>query len=1372
MPQLSTDRALPRIGTTLGTAFAVLALTGAPAHAAGTVGASLTGEGLHISAGALVDPNGRTWVADHNGGFCRMTEATDAGPGHIDHPQHPGDAGPRTCLGGLLPDAGTGPDAAGQPVLVDPTPDWVGNGDEMALIPDGASPSSEVVRARWNPHTGLFEFVDTISMLGARGRPTSLSLGPDDAVYVGFQRETTIQRIVEPAAASAHVEIVGTTSDGRAVQLVAAGRDAAGNTAVYVAETTGIRVLHPVDGTVQRTEAADFAIDPLATPGAMFYDLAADKLYVGTANGTVQADAGIDDVIEIDPATGEVDPTFATGFSMVGGIGTAPNGHLYVVDDPALLDPAEPIGTGRLFHVGLPAAHVTAGPLDDAGNTGREATTADRTPAFAVAGDGAVQCLLRGPGTDTGWVACAANGTFTVPAALADGRYVLSVRATKDGVTGKPEAFRFTVDTVAPHAPVIVRPAGSAPVSASPWFEFRSEDGAAFECAFEESDTFEPCVPGRTRHYAEAGEHLLQIVAIDRAGNRSLPSGVARFTVDPDLTPETAPGWGAGPPSHKGSTLYTGGLHISAGALVDPNGRTWLADHNGGFCRVTEPGEDGAGVIDHPQLPGDPGPRTCLGGLLPEAGTGPDAAGQPALVDPTPNKPGSGDEMALIPDGAAPSSDVVRAQWNPDNGLFEYKDVVTMIGARIRPLAVSVGPDGAAYVVFQKSGTVQRIANPAADTPQVDVVGNLVGRRAAGIAVGRNAPAGQPGSRTVVFVAEDTGLTELEPNPDDVPTAQPSRFTVDVAASSISALAYDLKRDDLYVGMAAGTVAGVDSVHRFHVGGTAAEYDWVTGYSMIGGLFVRPDGVVYVLDDPALLDPAEPIGTGRMFHVGLPAAQVAANSPAFVNTARPRFTVTGEETVQCRLRGMGLDTGYVTCAGGSWTPAQDLADGSYLLTVRSIKPANAVTGAAAIVGLVEAHRFTVDRIAPGKPSITSPAQGELVGSAPWFTFDAEPSATFECAWDGSGTFTACVAGRTRSFDNNGDHTLRIRAIDSAGNRSVPSDTLAFSARGRIERIDITSGPSGATRNASPVFRFSTKAVNVEFACRLNSHAFTACTSGKAYQGLADGTYTFEVQGMDEVGNVAIASRQFRVDTSTPVVDAPALADGVVTGRDISFGVGLSEPAALRCTLDGGGSAPCGPTVVLTGLTAGDHTIAITATDAAGNVGTLTRRFTVVIPGAPSAPAAPTLPAPAAAVPAPVATPAAPAEPTVTVVDQTTGAPLTLRLADIDQRVDLARIQQAGVTVQVIPARGTKLIRFRIFKVAGGGRGRAVAAAAGGHRTIVATIYRHVRPGRNRITLTRRELRRVTAGHYVLEVTPGTSRKRLGQARTARFQVTR
>ena len=57
-----------------------------------------------------------------------------------------------------------------------------------------------------------------------------------------------------------------------------------------------------------------------------------------------------------------------------------------MVDDPALLDPAEPLGTGRMFHVGLPAAHV-AGP----------AVTNDRTPTFTVTGDGTLSAFCVAP---------------------------------------------------------------------------------------------------------------------------------------------------------------------------------------------------------------------------------------------------------------------------------------------------------------------------------------------------------------------------------------------------------------------------------------------------------------------------------------------------------------------------------------------------------------------------------------------------------------------------------------------------------------------------------------------------------------------------------------------------------------------------------------------------------------------------------------------------------------------------------------------------------------------------------------------------------------------------------------------------------------
>jgi hypothetical protein len=870
-----------------------------------------------------------------------------------------------------------------------------------------------------------------------------------------------------------------------------------------------------------------------------------------------------------------------------------------------------------------------------------------------------------------------------------------------------------------------------------------------------DGEAAESCRTGRIA-FDTPGEHTIQVTATDRAGNVSPISAVTRFNVDLSLEPAAAPGWGAGPPSHKGSSLYSAGLHVSAGALVDPDGRTWVADHNGGFCRVTEPDENGPGTIEHPSFPGGPGLRTCLGGLLPEAGLGPDAAGAPALFDPTPHKPGNGDEMALIPDGASPSSEVVRAKWNPDTGLFEYHDTVSMIGARIRPTAIAAGPDGAAYVIFQKSGTIQRIGSPTGDEPLVQVVGNTASGESSGIAATRDAS-----GRTVVYVGEGTALTRFVPNAVTQPNAQ--TVNVGLAGATISALVADAGRGHLYIGTAEGTGPGVDSVHRMNTTTNAVELDWVTGYSMVGGLALRPDGVLFVLDDPALLDALEPLGTGRMFHVGLPAAHVTG-AKQYVGVDEPAFTIaTDDETrdgepvevqVQCRLTGgpANLDAGWVDCAAdGTFQHAEKLADGDYRLTVRALENIEN----APVVGLVEAHAFTVDTVAPGKPRITSPTNGAVVNSTPWFAFEGEEGATYQCAWDGTDTWTACEPGRTRTFLANGEHQLKIRAVDAAGNVSASSDTVRFTARGKIETVRIDSGPVGSSQDGTARFEFSSNAVDVAFSCRIDHAAFSACTSGKTYT-LPDGTYTFEVRGRDTVGNISPATqREFTIDRKKPVLSANGFINGAITGPDVTFDIAMSEPATLSCTLDGVALEPCGSPVALTGLTEGVHTLTVVATDAAGNVSAqLVRRFTVQGGFVPPAPA--------------------PVEPAVTVIDQT-GAALSIRIADIDRRVDLDKLREAGVTVEVIPAQGTKLIRFRIFKLSGNGRnrgGRAVAATAASKRTVVATIYRKVKPGRKTITLSQRELRKVGAGRYLLEVTPGTSRRSLGRAQTAQFRVAR
>jgi streptogramin lyase len=222
------------------------------ASSALAAGSTLYANGLHISTGSIVDPDGRVWVADHNAGFCRVLDPSASSLGRIEHPMHPFDAVDSTCLGGLLAGAGVGPDAAQAPSFLDPTPLDVGSGDEIAFIPDGSSPSSEVVRARWNPDAHKFQFMDTISMIGTRVRPSATSIGPDGNLYVVFQKIGQIQRVVNPAGEGQPlVQVVGQTSDGGGAGAIAAGYDENAALTVYVGEAAGLRELRPAGPTLE-----------------------------------------------------------------------------------------------------------------------------------------------------------------------------------------------------------------------------------------------------------------------------------------------------------------------------------------------------------------------------------------------------------------------------------------------------------------------------------------------------------------------------------------------------------------------------------------------------------------------------------------------------------------------------------------------------------------------------------------------------------------------------------------------------------------------------------------------------------------------------------------------------------------------------------------------------------------------------------------------------------------------------------------------------------------------------------------------------------------------------------------------------------------
>ena len=195
-----------------------------------------------------------------------------------------------------------------------------------------------------------------------------------------------------------------------------------------------------------------------------------------------------------------------------------------------------------------------------------------------------------------------------------------------------------------------------ATVSSSPWFEFASEDRAALQCPSTAPRPFVDCATGRIRALRRTPASTPCRSSPPTAPATAASRPRARFTVDPTLDPE--PPLRAGAPArrrYKGSSLFTrrpARLHRRARR---PDGRMWVADHNGGFCRVTEPNEDGAGHIDHPSRAGRRRPAH-LPGRPAARGRRRPGRRRPAGASSTRRrlKPGNGDEMALIPDGASP----------------------------------------------------------------------------------------------------------------------------------------------------------------------------------------------------------------------------------------------------------------------------------------------------------------------------------------------------------------------------------------------------------------------------------------------------------------------------------------------------------------------------------------------------------------------------------------------------------------------------------------------------------------------------------------------------------------------------------------------
>jgi hypothetical protein len=342
----------------LGAAGAALAVL--PILLVGSASAATTeyAGGLTTPAGAILAPDGRWWVSDHDAGFCRVTGPVAGAQGPT-----PGTIEPGTCLGGALadPPPRPGPEAAETPAFHDPTPGAPNSGDELVYVPDGATGSDRLDRLRWDPATGQFSLQDTIVLMPGPGgdtdlRPTVASLGPDGDLYVAAGgRPAAIQRVADPEGPAPTAQVVGHVDR---ILAMAAGADAAGKVAVYVGEPEGITKLYPSASGTAASQPTAFALgnaDP-ATPfeaGGMAYDVAAGALYVGTASA---AHAGpVDKLVRFPVAAAGAGETLAEGRDSITGVSLG-QGSVAIFDGP--------VGTGDavMSLVGDPRATPFAGP--------------------------------------------------------------------------------------------------------------------------------------------------------------------------------------------------------------------------------------------------------------------------------------------------------------------------------------------------------------------------------------------------------------------------------------------------------------------------------------------------------------------------------------------------------------------------------------------------------------------------------------------------------------------------------------------------------------------------------------------------------------------------------------------------------------------------------------------------------------------------------------------------------------------------------------------------------------------------------------------------------------------------------------------------
>jgi hypothetical protein len=317
-----------------------------------------------------------------------------------------------------------------------------------------------------------------------------------------------------------------------------------------------------------------------------------------------------------------------------------------------------------------------------------------------------------------------------------------------------------------------------------------------------------------------------------------------------------------------------------------------------------------------------------------------------------------------------------------------------------------------------------------------------------------------------------------------------------------------------------------------------------------------------------------------------------------VTNARPPVSGHAEPgaSVELFVGAASQGTAPVSSGSGTWTltPAAALAQGSIQVKARTTDAAGNSSPLSAV------RSFTIDSVAPittiqGAPALPTNAATVTV------TFSANDlAATFTCSVDNL-SFAACSSPFAINSLGEGNHSLRVRAKDVAGNVEAPPALVNFridraAPIGQSSLIEGSSVPTGV-----PAFAIASNDSTATAQCKIDNGSYVPC-AGNYRPNVSIGIHALTIRFTDAAGNAGDQVIAFNVTAPEPPPNyyeqppQPAAcqvlgADGLTTGK-LSILTATSKKRTLTFGVKAGANSLIRAEVIESGATIGSGVFAV------------------------------------------------------------------------------------------------------------------------------------------------------------------------------------